>query len=121
MAPADVCKTPPFGIPAPFPNMMNRSMSNPSTANTKVIIVSGPAATTNTIVLLSSGDEAGVMGGVASSMIIGPCRNATGSACVIHAGMPATTFIHPSMHNGMSPNTVGNGVAPSQTKVMIMR
>ncbi|ANW25627.1 hypothetical protein BA953_00840 [Vibrio coralliilyticus] len=87
----------------------------------KVLYVGGPAANINTLIMLSSGDEGGVMGGVASSMFIGPCKNSMGSACVMHLGMPGTTMIHPTMHNGMAPNTVGVGMAPSQSKIMVMR
>lgn len=122
LAVPDVCYVPAIvPIPTPLINIANRAMSNPATTNMKVLYSGGAAAHVNTLIFLSSGNEAGVGGGVASGMFIGPCRSTTGSNCVFHQGMPATTLISLTLHNGMAPNTAGTGVMPSQTKVMIMR
>ena len=76
MAFPDVCKTStPVGpVPIPYPNIAQLAMANPATCALTVLIFNKPAATTMTMIMLSSGDEAGCAGGVISSLFIGPAR-----------------------------------------------
>ena len=70
---------------------------------------------------MSQGDNAGVAGGVASSMVMGPSRHLMGSVGVIYEGTPATKLTSPTGQNGMSLNAPGMTIAPAQTKVMILK
>jgi hypothetical protein len=121
MAMPDVCKTPsPAGpIPIPYPNIAQLAMANPGTCAKKVFIVNKPAATTQTVIMLSSGDEAGVAGGVISSMFIGPAQFKLGSSVVMIEGNPAVYMGGMVGQNGVSNanNPVGSQIAPSQSVV----
>ena len=68
----DVCKTPPFAIPIPLPNIALSVTAVPTVFNQ--FIVGMPAHNLMTMDAISNGDEAGAMGGVASQLIIGPSR-----------------------------------------------
>ena len=116
----DVCKTPsPAGpIPIPYPNIAQCSMANPGTAATKVMICNMPALVLNTMIMLSSGDEAGVAGGVVSGMNMGPAKFLRGSTKVMVQGKPGAYLTSQLGMNGSSPNTVGTQLAPSQVKVI---
>ncbi|MEO7031575.1 MAG: DUF4150 domain-containing protein [Herbaspirillum sp.] len=115
----DVCKTPAPPappVPIPYPNIAMPMMGNPTT--TKVLISGMPALTKASKITLSSGDEAGVAGGVASSKIMGPAEFIMGSMKVKLEGNPAVRLGDPTKQN--DGNTVGSVLAPSQAKVMIM-
>jgi hypothetical protein len=116
----DVCKTPsPAGpIPIPYPNIAMCNMANPGTAATKVMICNMPALVLNSMIMLSSGDEAGVAGGVVSSMNMGPAKFLRGSTKVLVQGKPGAFMTSNLGMNGGSPNTVGTQLAPSQVKVI---
>ena len=93
----------------------------PPTACLKVLLTAGPAHNLMTTVPMSNGDNAGVNMGVASGMVMGPCRHTMGSTNVLYGGMPATKMTSMSGHNGMSMNIPGMTLVPSQFKVMLMR
>ncbi len=120
MAAPDVCNTPDpvtgSPIPIPYPNMAMPPMGNPAT--NKVLISGMPALTKSSQISLSSGDEAGVMGGAVSGKNMGMTEFIMGSMKVQLEGNPAVRLSDPTKHN--DGNTVGAVVAPSQTKVMIM-
>jgi hypothetical protein len=124
MAMPDVCKTPagPAVVPIPYPNIAQLAMANPGTCAKKVFISCLPAATTQTIMMLSNGDEAGVLGGVVSSLFIGPCQFKLGSVTVMIEGAPATYMGSLVAHNGVANANMPAGaqIAPSQTTVMVM-
>lgn len=118
----DVCKTPsPAGpVPIPYPNLCQFTMANGGTCSSKVMGSNMPVACQNTEITLSSGDEAGVSGGVVSSKFIGPCKVQMGSTKVM-AQNKGVAYMGTLMgHNGSSPNTVGNVTLASVMTVMAM-
>ncbi len=118
----DVCKTPTPGgpQPLPYPNIAQNAMANPGTCAKKVLIVNKPAATTQTVITLSSGDEPGVAGGVVSNVNIGPCEFKVGSGVVKIEGNPAVYLGSMTAHNGnASGNVPGSQTAPSQAVVTV--
>jgi hypothetical protein len=120
MAFPDVCKTPtPVGpIPIPYPNMSMGMTRVPPT--TKVFIGGTPAHNMGTTGTISNGDNAGVAGGVASQMVMGPDRHMTGAFTVLLQGQPATKMTSITGQNGMSLNVPGASLVPSQVKVLIL-
>jgi len=127
MAFPDVCLTPiptpagPVPTPIPYPNIAAGPTAIPPTASLKVLLMAGPAHTMMTTTPLSNGDNAGVNMGVASGMVMGPCRHLFGSTNVLYSGMPATKMTSPSGQNGMSLNVPGMTLVPAQVKVLLMR
>jgi len=127
MAAPDVCLTPiptpagPVPTPIPYPNIAMPMTAIPPTACLKVLLTAGPAHNLMTTVPMSNGDNAGVNLGVASGMVMGPCRHTMGSTNVLYGGMPATKMTSMSGQNGMSMNIPGMTLVPSQFKVMLMR
>jgi len=120
----DVCKTPAppaSPIPIPYPNIAMGPTALPPTACLKVLLTAGPAHNLMTTIPMSNGDNAGVVGGVASSMVMGPCRHTMGSTNVLYGGSPATKMTSMTGQNGMSMNVPGTTLAPAQIKVMLMR
>ncbi|MBN1578995.1 MAG: DUF4150 domain-containing protein [Chitinispirillaceae bacterium] len=118
----DVCltPTPPVGpIPIPYPNIAQLPTALPPSASLKHLISMMPAHNLGTTIPMSMGDNAGVAGGVASGMMMGPARNTMGSTKVFTGGMPATKWLSPAMQN-MTNCPAGMTMVPSQYKVMIM-
>jgi len=119
----DVCKTPappsPSPIPVPYPNIAQLLLALPPTTCLKVLISFMPAHNMGTTISMSNGDEAGVLGGIASGIIMGSARNLMGSVKVLHGGLPATRMLDPAMQN-LSNVPAGRTLVPSQFKVMIM-
>ena len=116
----DVCKTPvgPLVVPLPYPNIAMHTMHVPSQTN--IIIGGGLAENLMTMGTLSNGDNAGVLMGVISSLDMGPDRNTMGSTKVLIGGAFATRLTSTTGQNGVSPNTVGMTIAPSQVTVLIL-
>lgn len=118
MAPADVCKTPapplPF-IPVPYPNMGMRSTAIPTQFT--VMILAQPMHTIATMVPTTLGDQAGSLGGVASSTFMGPSQHSKGSLAMFCSGQPVTRLSDPTMQN--TNNAPGMTVAPGQTMVQV--
>ncbi len=114
----DVCKVPtPAGpIPIPFPNIAVSAMAIPNVFNQ--FITAMPVHNLLTTIPLSNGDEAGVLGGVVSSLFIGPSRHMLGSFKVFKSCMPSTRMLNPSGQNGAALNIPGVTLTPSQIKVM---
>ena len=116
----DACKTPtPAGpVPIPYPNtaMMNQAATGSCT--NKVKIVNKPALTSKSKVPISTGNEAGSAGGVASSKIKGEAQFTKTSTKVKLEGSPAAYHTCTMGQNG-KPFNVPSGVhtVPSQTKV----
>ena len=119
----DVCNTPtPVGpVPVPYPNLAPGMTANPATACRKIYLSCMPAHNLATQIPLSAGDNAGVAGGVASGMMMGPSKHMMGSFVVIYEGCPATKMTSLTGQNGMSMNTPGMTLVPAQFKVMIMK
>ena len=117
MAMPDVCKTPPFAIPAPFPNISMNAMAVP--AYYTIMINMMPELNLGGMCAASSGDEGGTMGGVVSQIIMGPCRPIMGSMCYFVGGMPLWLLTRPTLQNMM--NSAGISMVPSQTCKQVMR
>jgi len=118
----DVCKTPAPPappIPLPYPNIAMMQDANVVTCAQKVFIKSAKAITLKTKITRTSGDEAGTLLGVVSSMIMGPAGFTQGSTQVFIEGAPAISLGAPTKQNGENANTVGTVLNPSQTVVYV--
>ncbi len=118
----DVCNVPgPTGpIPTPFPNMAQCKDANGATTTQKVKIGGCAVLTVNTQIVMSSGDEPGVAGGLISGTFIGPMRYSAGDSSVLFEGGDAVTVLAQTAHNGTNANApLGTQVTPSQTTVVI--
>lgn len=115
----DVCNTPaPNGtVPIPYPNIAQCTMATKTA--TKVMISQRPVIHKMSEIPLSSGDEAGTAGGVASGKFIDKATFTTGSTKVMIEGQQIIYHSAPTLHNGTSSNTTGNQSAPSQTNVLV--
>lgn len=123
MAFPDVCKTPtPVGtVPVPYPNTAMLMQANPVTCSKKVRIMNQPVITKQTVIPMTSGDEAGAAGGVVSGTIKGPAQAKMGSLRVKVEGIPVVYQTCPLSQNGTNANApLGMQVSPSQTKVQVM-
>ncbi len=118
----DVCKTPvgPAVVPLPYPNMAQLNQVKMPTASKTVFLVGKNAVTEKSEIAMSSGDEAGSIGGVISSTIKGPCKFQLGSSTVFIEGFAAAYCGSQIGHNGNNNNApLGVQVAPSQNKVFV--
>lgn len=113
----DVCKTPPFAIPIPYPNIGANAMAVPGYFT--VMIMGMPELNMMSMYATTNGDQAGVMGGVVSNTIMGPGRPMMGSMVVFLAGAPVWLMTNPTLHN--LSNAPGVGMAPSQTCKIVLR
>ena len=118
----DVCLTPvppPVNqVPIPYPNfgMMNEAIKT----STKVKFVGKEVVTLNSEIPRSTGDEAGVNGGVVSGCNMGKVTFKKGSSKIKVEGQPVVHLTSVTSHNGMNANMpCGLVVAPSQVKVII--
>jgi hypothetical protein len=116
LAPADVCKTPPFGQPIPYPNVANGPEAIPNVPN--IIYVGGPVHNLNTIIPVTHNDEPGSMGGVASGTVAAQSKHVTGANKIIIQGAPISRMTSVNLPN--SQNTAGTRITPSQTKILIL-
>jgi len=123
MAVPDVCKTPtPAGpVPIPYPNLAMPSQAITPTLAMTVKLTGFYAATTLTQIAMSSGDEAGAVGGVVSNMIKGPCQYKLGSQTVKFQGQQAVYLGSLIAHNNTSNANMpaGSQIAPSQGTVTV--
>ena len=113
----DVCMTPPFAIPAPFPNMGQNAMAVPTYFT--ITINAMPELNMTAMYPITNGDEAGTMGGVASGMIVGQGRCVLGSTVVFVAGQPVWRLTGMTMQN--LTNAPGINMVPSQTTKLVLR
>ncbi|RKP52334.1 DUF4150 domain-containing protein [Trinickia fusca] len=108
--------TPPVGVPVSYPNRAERASALPNVPN--VLTGGGPTHNVATITPSSRGDSGGAMGGVASGTVSGTSLNAQGVESVLLAAMPATRMTDQTQQNNS--NTIGSGVSPSQTIVLLL-
>lgn len=113
----DVCKTPPFAIPVPYPNVAPNATVVPGYFT--VMILSQPELNIMSQYPVTQGDQAGVMGGVVSSTIMGPGRPMMGSMVCFIGGSPTWLLTKPTLHN--TTNAPGVTAVPSQTCKMVLR
>jgi uncharacterized Zn-binding protein involved in type VI secretion len=121
----DVCKTPTPGgpVPLPYPNIAMLTQASSGTLSSKVKIMGKKAATENTEISMSSGDEAGSAGGgVVSNKIKGSAKFKQGSSKVKIEGHGAAYLGAMIGQNDASNSNMpaGHQVSPSQTKVTVM-
>ncbi len=116
LAVPDVCKLPPFAIPTPFPNTAMNAMVIPTYFT--VLILGQPELNIGANHPISSGDEAGAMGGVVSGVFMGLSRPMLGSTVYFVGGMPGWRLTAPTVHNMM--NTAGCTTVPSQTIKLVL-
>jgi uncharacterized Zn-binding protein involved in type VI secretion len=120
----DVCKTPTPGgpVPIPYPNIAMLNQASGGTVSSKVKIMGKKAATQDTEITMSSGDEAGSVGGVISNKIKGSAKFKQGSSKVKIEGKGAAYLgAMVGQNDGSNSNMpAGHQVAPSQTKVTVM-
>jgi hypothetical protein len=119
----DVCKTPappsPSPIPIPYPNIGQAASATGGTCSSKVKIMNQPAITKDTEIPSSSGDEAGVAGGVSSSCNMGKVVYKMASEKVKAEGKGIAKILSMTSHNKDN-FPAGMQIAPSQTKVLVM-
>lgn len=113
----DVCKTPPFAIPAPFPNLAANGMAVPTYFT--ICINAMPELNMTAMVAVTNGDEGGAMGGVASQVIMGPARCTLGSMAYFVAGQPIWRLTALTLHNLC--NVPGTTMVPSQNVKQVLR
>ena len=112
----DVCLTPPAAVPIPYPNIGLGPMGVPAAYN--ILYMCTPAHNMLTTVPLTNGDNAGVMLGVASGLVMGPDRHITAAFTVLVKGIPATRMTSVSIQNNT--NCPGMRLVPSQVKVLLL-
>lgn len=117
MAVPDVCKTPPFAVPVPYPNMGNNAMAIPTYFT--IMINAMPELNIGSMYAITNGDEAGAMGGVASQIIVGMGRPTLGSQMYFVGGMPSWRLTAPTIHN--LANAPGITAVPGQFVKVVMR
>ena len=112
----DVCLTPPVPVPVPYPNIALGPMGVPAAYN--VLFMCTPAHNLATTVVMTNGDNAGLMTGVASGTVMGPSRHVRAAFTVRLAGLPATRLTSIAIQN--STNGPGVRIVPSQVKVVLL-
>ena len=120
----DVCLTPappsPSPVPVPYPDISMTSTTSPVVNN--VLVDCMPTVNKMSMGMVSNGDEAGVAGGVVSHLIDGQTEYIVGCITILVGGAPAQRLTSVTGQNaaGVTPNTVGMSVAPSQTTVLTL-
>ncbi len=109
--PLDVCKTPsPAGpVPLPYPNI---AKTGDGSGSSKVKVKGKQALRKGDKIRMSTGDEAGVAGGVKSSRIKGEAEFMVGDPRIKVEGKMWVFHLAPTQQN--SGNTVGVHMTPSQ-------
>jgi hypothetical protein len=116
----DVCKTlvAIVVVPIPYPNIGVTTTAIPNIFN--MFTMAMPCHNLMTTVPLTNGDQAGILLGAVSNLIMGPCKHLIGSFKVFKAVMPATKMLSPTGQNGAAPNIPGLTLSPCQVKVLIL-
>lgn len=118
----DVCLTPALvPVPIPYPNLTMGITTLASSASSNLLTMFLPVCLSTpagSIKMLSIGDNAGVLGGVASGTVMGPQYNIMGSAKVFCQGRPVHRMTGTTLHN--LSNVPGVTLSPGQTKVLTL-
>ncbi len=112
----DVCLTPPMAVPIPYPNIALPPMGVPAVYH--ILYMATPAHNFATTIVMTNGDNAGLMLGVASGMVMGPSRNLTGAFTVLTGGLPTARMTSIGITN--LTNCPNIALAPSQVKVVVL-
>lgn len=119
----DVCKTivGPAVVPIPYPNISTPSMMIPGTGTVKTFTMAMPTAVMMSQHAMTSGDEAGVAGGVVSQAIKMPAGHLLGSTGVLFEARPVAYTPALTGHNGVGALNAPPGatLVPSQVKVLV--
>jgi hypothetical protein len=108
--------TPVGPIPTPFVSMGMRATEVPT--NFRFLVSCMPS---HNLMNMAPVTISGPGPGIASGAVCGPSHNAMGSVKFFIQGMPATrALIDPTLQNGMSPNSVGVTIVPSQVRMMVL-
>jgi carboxyl-terminal processing protease len=114
----DVCKTPappaPF-IPVPYPDIGMNMMAAPFSPFVFVQFV--PATNMASLKVMTTGDEAGAMGGLITGIIKGPGKLTMGNPIVLVTGLPGESLALPTSGNMMNA-PVGAQIVPSVVNVL---
>lgn len=115
----DACLTPDptTGAPAPAPYTNQSSLTIAADTAPNVYIEVMPAITLMSTLPSSTGDEAGVFGGVVSKVTGGPARFTQASSKVYAAGSPVVYLGCGTAQNGLAPNLPGGLCTVAQKKV----
>ncbi|HEK1094934.1 TPA: DUF4150 domain-containing protein [Proteus mirabilis] len=116
LAAPDVCLTPPIPIPIPYVNLASGATAIPNVLS--VQFSSMPAHNLATITPVTTGDEAGCIGGVCSGTIKGMSKHITGVQSFLIVGFPATRLTSMTQQNII--NAVGMRIAPSQPVILLL-
>ncbi len=118
----DVCLTPagPAVVPVPYPDINMSASTAPAAYN--VLVDCMPSINQLSVGMVSNGDEAGVMGGVASHLIDGQTEYMVGCVTIIVDGAPAQRLTSVTGQNCMAklPNAPGMTTVPSQVTVLTL-
>lgn len=116
----DVCNTlvAVATVPIPYPNIAIRTTAIPNVTN--IFTECMPDHNLLTTTPLTNGDQAGLLLGLVSGLIMGPSKNLFGSVKVFKDVMPATKMLSPTGQNGEIPNAPGVSLLSGQFKVMIL-
>jgi hypothetical protein len=115
----DTCKTPSPGgpVPMPYPNM---AQDGDGDGCSSVKIENKNILRKGDHIRMSSGDEAGSLGGVISGVFKNSAELADGCDTVTAEGMPVAYLLVPVEQNGGGANSkMGKAVQPPQTSVLI--
>jgi hypothetical protein len=113
----DVCLTPPVAAPIPYPNMGLGPMTLPFVPN--VLMFCAPSHNMFCQVVVTLGDQPGIMLGVASGLVMGPSRRLTAAFTCIVGGAPLTRMTSFGLQNNT--NCPGVRLVPSQPKVIVLK
>ncbi|NRA36938.1 MAG: DUF4150 domain-containing protein [Planctomycetes bacterium] len=122
MGTPDVCNTPTPGgdVPTPYPNICQFTMADSGTCSSKVKAASNPVCVMNTEISMSSGDEAGVSGGLVSGSNMDVCKVMMGSTKVMAENKGVAVQGGTTGHNGSTANAVGSITLASVPTVTAM-
>jgi hypothetical protein len=111
----------PSVVPIPYPSMGELEMFDPATLFPTVLVQGFMSAVESSMTMMTTGDEAGELGGVVSELVSGPAAVIMGSVSVIMGGRPAATMTSIYTTNGFPvANATAAQISPSCTNVMIM-
>lgn len=114
----DVCKTPappaPF-VPVPYPDIGLNMQAAPFSPFVQVGFM--PATNMGTLKVMTSGDEAGAMGGLITGIIKGPGMTTVGNPIVFVTGLPAESLLNPTSGNNLNA-PLGAQIVPSVVNVL---
>ena len=111
----DVCLLGP--IPTPYLNLGLRNQALPNCYT--ITITNAPILNTMARIPITSGNEAGINGGVISHLVKGESVNTIGSTILFVGGFPVTRMNDPTSQNRS--NSTGSSITPSQNIQSVLK